>query len=105
MSPKTSHFDSDVLNHVLTQSCPCFPKRCRPLCRGERWRCSISEKHIPLLAPEFSSKLLIPNLQDLLLGFIDLTRRSQAMTTTPQLPPADSSCEMHEFTRVSTWAS
>lgn len=40
-----------------------FPEHCH-LWHGECWWCSISEKHIPLLVPRFSSKLLIPILQD-----------------------------------------
>ena len=100
------HCDSDILNYILTQSCPCpcFPKQCHLLRCGEHWWCSTSEKHILLLAPESYSKLLILILQDLTLGFIDLTR-SQAVTPTWQLPPPEGDYEMHELTRVRTGAS
>lgn len=27
----------------------CFPQQCHPLWHGERWRCSVSEKHLLLL--------------------------------------------------------
>lgn len=57
--PKTSHCDSDILNYTLTPlSLSVYPSNV-PLGHGECWWCSISEKRILLLAPEFSSKLLL----------------------------------------------
>lgn len=77
--------DSDFLNHVFDRVVLiCFPKQCHPLWHGERWWCSVSEKHI-LLFQNFVLSGWYP-LYDLMLGFTDLTGR-RAVTTTSQLPP------------------
>lgn len=66
---------------------------------------SVGDVFLKSISPEFSSKPLIPILQDLLLGFIDLIKRQQVMTITLQLPPTGGDCETHELTHVRTRVS